>query len=240
MTSNLLFLALLPGILIIIFVIRKDKVEKEPLSLIIKLLIFGCLSCVPAVFLENFVSAFGPGGKEGDVAYSLYTAFVVAGLCEELCKYALLRLGTWRNRSFNYRFDGIVYGTAVAIGFALLENVLYVAEGGISVAVSRGLMSVPLHAFCGVFMGIFYGAAKKDSITGQRSKSAGNSFMAFFIPFLIHGVYDFLAFMQTGGTTIALLAFVVAMYFVGVKYINKYSREDWCAGFYQERLSRDR
>ena len=238
MTSRLLLLALLPGILIIIFIIKKDKVEKEPPGLIIKLLIFGCLSCIPAIFLENFITPFGPGGQEGDVAYSLYTAFVVAALCEELCKFALLKLGSWRNRNFNYRFDGIVYGTAVAIGFALLENVLYVAQGGISVAISRGLMAVPLHAFCGLFMGIFYGAAKKNSIMKERSKSAGNTFMALFVPFLIHGIYDFLAFMQTNGTMILLLVFVVVMYIIGIKYINKFSREDWCAAFYQEKLSR--
>lgn len=65
--------------------------------------------------------------------------FLVAGLCEELCKFLLLRLGSWKNRNFDYRFDGIVYGVAVAVGFALLENVMYVAQGGLETALMRGV-----------------------------------------------------------------------------------------------------
>ena len=159
-------LALLPGVIIIIYIFRKDKVEHEPIGLILKLLALGALSCIPAVILENLVTAFGPGYSEGTVEYAFFEAFCVAALCEELCKYGLLRLGSWKSRHFDFRFDAIVYGVSVAVGFALLENVLYVMEGGLQVALVRAVLSVPLHAFCGVFMGIFYGAAKKYSIMG--------------------------------------------------------------------------
>ena len=102
METNLLFLALLPGILIIIFIFRKDKVEHEPWSLIIKLLIFGAISCIPAVFAETFMESLAPGLVEGSVSYAIFNAFLVAALCEEICKFVLLRLGSWRNRNFVY------------------------------------------------------------------------------------------------------------------------------------------
>ena len=238
METYLLFLALLPGILIIIFIFRKDKVEHEPMSLIIKLLIFGAISCVPAVFLETFVTNQMPASfTEGTVAFALFMAFPCAALCEELCKYILLRLGSWRNRNFDYRFDGIVYGVCVAVGFALLENVMYVMEGGFYTALMRGVLAVPLHAFCGVFMGVYYGSAKRCSIEGQHGKAATETFKALFIPFMIHGIYDALAFMGEYGTTFVLLAFVLFMYIAAIKKVNKYSAEDWSAGFYRQTLA---
>lgn len=237
METNLLFLALLPGILIIIFIFRKDKVEHEPWPLIFKLVLFGAISCVPAIFAEQFMTAIGPSNDTNPIAFAVYEAFLVAALCEEVCKFLLLRLGSWRNKNFDYRFDGIVYGVAVAVGFALLENVMYVMEGGLYVALMRGVLAVPLHAFCGVFMGVFYGAAKRYSIEGKHSQSVKATLLALIVPMIIHGIYDSLAFMGEYGTTIILLAFVLFMYIVAVKVVNKYSREDWSAAFYRQNLS---
>ncbi len=236
METYLLFLALLPGILIIIFIFRKDKVEHEPVSLIVKLVIFGAISCIPAVFAETFIGSYVPFA-EGSVGFAVFNAFVVAALCEEVCKYLLLRIGSWRNRNFDYRFDGIVYGVSVAVGFALLENVLYVMDGGLYVALMRGVLAVPLHAFCGVFMGIYYGAAKRYSIEGDHGKAMTETFKALIIPILIHGIYDSLAFLGEYGTTIVLLGFVLFMYIVAVKKVNQYSAEDWSASFYMQSLS---
>ena len=233
MEMYLLFLALIPGILIIIYIFRKDKVESEPLSLIVRLLILGAVSCIPAIFAETFMgSLIPPGLTEGSVGYAVFNAFLVAALCEEVCKFVLLWLGSWRNKNYNYRFDGIVYGVSVAVGFALLENVMYVLQGGLYVALMRGILAVPLHAFCGVFMGVHYGAAKRYSIEGQHGKAMVSIFFALLTPFIIHGVYDSLAFMGEYGTTFILLAFVLFMYITAIKVVNKYSREDWHAGFY--------
>ena len=237
MERELLFLALLPGIIIIIYIFTKDKVEHEPWSLIFKLLIFGAISCIPAMFLEMFISVNMPDLPADSLAFAVSNAFIVAALCEETCKYVLLRLGSWRNKHFDYRFDGIVYGVSVAVGFALLENVLYVMDGGLEVALMRGVMAVPLHAFCGVFMGIYYGAAKRYSIEGQHSKAHQETLKALLIPILIHGIYDSLAFMGTYAASILLLAFVIFMYIVAAKRVNQYSKEDWSAGFYVSKLS---
>ena len=114
---------------------------------------------------------------------------------------------------------------------------MYVMEGGFYVALMRGVLAVPLHAFCGVFMGVFYGAAKRYSIEGKHSQSVKATLLALIVPMIIHGIYDSLAFMGEYGTTIILLAFVLFMYIVAVKVVNKYSREDWSAAFYRQNLS---
>ena len=232
MAHTLLFLALIPGIIIIIYISRKDKVEHEPTSLICRLVILGAVSCAPAVFLELFISGHGPVFPEGSLEFAVFEAFCVAAFCEELCKFGLLWFGSWRNRNFDYRFDGIVYGVCVAVGFALLENVMYVMDSGIETAIMRGILAVPLHAFCGVFMGIFYGAAKKASIEGNSGTSIACIIMSLIVPMLIHGIYDTLAFVNHSIASTILLAFVAFMYFIAIKYVNKYSRDDWKSAFY--------
>ena len=231
-TDILTFLALLPGIVIIIYVFRKDTVEKEPWSLIIKLLLFGALSCLPAAFVENYVTYLLPQFSPGTIAYAITEAFLVAALWEELFKFIFLKLGSWKNRNFDYRFDGVMYGVSVAVGFALLENLMYVATGGIGTALVRMVLAVPLHAFCGVFMGSFYSYSKLAEINGKPGAKAGFTLLALLAPMIIHGIYDSLAFMETNAASIALLVFVVIMYIVAVRHLKGMSKQDWQCGFY--------
>ena len=230
--NGLAMLAILPGIIIIIYIYKKDKVEKEPWRLILKLMFFGALSCIPASFMESVIDGAMPNYPEGSLAYALSMAFVSAAFCEELCKYAFLRFGAWRNPEFGYRFDGIVYGVAVAVGFAILENVLYVTQYGFYTGLVRAVMAVPLHAFCGVFMGIFFGAAKQAQVKGKGTLKF--TLLALIVPMVIHGIYDTLAFLGNSTASIVLLAFVVLMYIVSVHFIRKFSRDDWKSGFYPE------
>lgn len=234
-TNGLVFLALLPGLLIIYYVYKMDKVEKEPWGLIFRLMLFGALSCIPAAFMENAIAGFMPAYPPGSLSYALSMAFVSAAFCEELCKFVFLRFGTWNNPNFGYRFDGIIYGVAVAVGFAVLENILYVMQGGLYVALMRGVMAVPLHSFCGLFMGVFFGAAKDAQIKGKRS--AKFMALALIVPMLIHGVYDTLAFLGSASASIVLLAFVLVMYIVSIRCLKKYSKDDASSAFYSEASS---
>ena len=232
MDNRLMMLAILPGILIIIYIYRMDKVEKEPWPLILKLMLFGTLSCVPASFMESAIESSVIMGPEGSLSYAVTNAFLVAALCEEICKYLFLRFGAWNNREFGYRFDGIVYGVAVAVGFAVLENILYVMQYGFYTAIVRAVMAVPLHAFCGVFMGIFFGAAKQAQVQGRSTIKF--TFLALIVPMLIHGIYDSLAFLGSTEASVVLLAFVLAMYIVSIRVIRRFSRDDWSSGFYPD------
>ena len=102
---SLVSLAMLPGILIILYIFRKDKVEREPVNLMVKMVVLGALSCVPAAFLEGWIENYLPQYPEGSLGYAMTISFLSAGLIEELCKFAFLRIGIWKNREFDYRFD---------------------------------------------------------------------------------------------------------------------------------------
>ena len=229
--DTLVCLALLPGILIIIYIIRKDKVEKEPRGLVLKLVLFGALSCLPAIFFETFMEG-GMPINANSFQTAVYDAFLVAALCEEICKFGLMFLGSWWSKAFNYRFDGIVYGVCVAVGFAMLENVEYVLAYGFETAIVRAFLAVPLHAFCGVFMGVFYSYMKKASIDGRPAGVIGFLILTLGVPMLIHGVYDTMAMWGIAEAQIGLLVFVVILYIVGIAVIRKMSREDFHAGLY--------
>ena len=231
--SNLMALAIVPGLLIIIYVYRKDKVEKEPIRMIIRLILFGVLSCFAAGFLESLESAFLPQYEQGTLEYALLTAFAMAALVEEIVKYLATRLGSWRYPGFNYRFDGIVYAVSAAVGFAVYENITYVAMYGLETAIVRAFTAVPLHAFCGVFMGVFYSYEKKSAILGEKGKRLLFKLLALIVPMLIHGTYDTFAFLGEPGT-IPLLVFVVILYIAAITTIRKLSKADYRSGFYPE------
>ena len=229
---SLVSLAMLPGILIIIYIFKKDKVEKEPVNLIVKMVVLGALSCVPAAFLEGWADNLLPQYPEGSLGYAISISFLSAGLIEEFCKFAFLRAGIWRNREFDYSFDGVVYGVSVAAGFAMLENILYVLDGGISVAITRAFLSVPLHAFCGAFMGAFFGMAKKHYVAGSRGSAAVCQLCAVIVPVVIHGIYDTFAFLNRSYASVCLLAFTALLYVIGITVINRLAKDDWKMAIY--------
>ncbi len=222
-------LAIIPGLLLIIYVYGKDKVEKEPIGLIIKIIICGILSCFAAGFLEEAESQVLPSYPEGSVEYAVQTSFLMAALVEETVKYIAMRIPTWRHPAFNYRFDGIVYGMSSAIGFAVYENIMYVAMYGFETGIVRAFTAVPLHAFCGAFMGAFYSYSKKASIMGKSPLPY--TILALLVPMLIHGTYDTFAFLGERGT-FPLLVLVVLLYIAAITMIRKMSKADYRAGFY--------
>lgn len=226
-------LAIIPGLLIIIYVYKKDKVEKEPVGLIIKIILLGVLSCFAAAYLEMFESQFLPQYPQGSLEYALTTSFCMAALVEEIVKFLAMKIGSWRYPGFNYRFDGIVYGVSAAVGFAIYENINYVAMYGLQTAIVRAFTAIPLHAFCGVFMGVIYSYSKKAAILGNRGASIGYTLLALLVPMLIHGTYDTFAFLGEQGT-IPLLVFVVILYIAAISTIKRMSAADYRAGFYPQ------
>ena len=155
-------------------------------------------------------------------------SFAVAALCEELVKYFFLRRTTWRSAAFDFQFDGIVYGVSVSLGFAALENVLYVLQSGMSTALLRAVTSVPGHAIFGVFMGYFYGYAKRAEVMGNASEARDYLALSVLVPLLLHGVYDFIAFsMEIAELWIVpFFLYIGLLYLIGLKRVNRSALED--------------
>ena len=226
--TMVLVAGLLPVAVLLFYIYSHDKIEKEPPGLLIKLLFFGCLSCIPAVILESVWTNFlqGIGMNPYSLIYILIENFLVVALAEEGSKRVLLQLGSWNNPAFNYVFDGVVYAVCVSLGFAGLENVLYIGGFGMDIAVIRGVAAVPLHCICGVFMGHYYGLEKTYTVRGMINEAKNAKLMGLLIPILIHGFYDFAASIGNETFVYIWLIFVVVMDIIAIRSIKKYSRLD--------------
>ena len=143
MIDPLTFIALLPAVVLVVYICRKDRTDKEPPALLAKLLGFGALSCLPAIVVELILSAIIERLNVRNVYLGYFLeAFVVAGLTEETCKFLFLRT-TWRSPAFDFQFDAIVYAVMVALGFAAFENVKYVYSYGFATGLVRAVTAVP-------------------------------------------------------------------------------------------------
>ncbi|MBR5292957.1 MAG: PrsW family intramembrane metalloprotease [Clostridia bacterium] len=219
--------ALLPAYFLMRYIYRMDKVEKEPVRLLFSLVIMGVVAAAIASAAEGIgMKVLGSFVSPNSRAYVILLAFVVVGAVEEGAKFLLLRRRTWNELNFNYRFDGIVYAVFVSLGFAAIENVIYVLGYGLSVAPMRALLAVPGHMAFGVFMGVFYGRAKICDLRGDREGTKENLICAYLSATLLHGFYDACVMMGTTLSTIIFVAFVIVMYRWVRSLIKKESATD--------------
>ena len=136
--------AVIPAIVLLRFVYKEDRLDKESPGLLLSLVIFGILSTFAAIVTEQIGEAIlGILLPQSSTAYNVLLYFVVVALSEEGFKYLLLKKRTWYSSEFNCQFDGVVYAVFVALGFALWENISYVLMYGLGTAAVRAVTAVP-------------------------------------------------------------------------------------------------
>lgn len=214
--------ALLPPLILLRVVYRMDTVESEPGELLRSLFLRGVLAMVPIFFLELACDQFVDFFPFGSLAYLFLSYFVVPGFVEEGVKYRVLYGRTWNDGNFDYRFDAVVYAVFVSLGFAAVENIMYVMTTGFGTAVMRALFSIPGHAMFGVVMGVGYGAAKALEAQGEPHRAALRRRRAWIAAAILHGFYDFL---------LVGFGWVFYLYFLGmlilvVRLLKRCSGED--------------
>lgn len=206
---SLLALALAPGAAIILYIYLKDKHEREPLLLLLISFFYGILSTAITLLISVPVNMFILT-KEGDVVEQFFNAFFKVALIEEFSKFVFVRFILYNNKNFNEPFDGIVYAVMVSMGFATLENVLYVFQYGFTTGILRMFTAVPAHATFGVLMGYFLGRAKFT-----HSKELYFSIIALSVATIFHGSYDYFWFIAeaknvwTGIWLVAIASLIV-------------------------------
>lgn len=223
----LLFLAVIPVVVILTYIYRKDK-NKEPGGLLVLLFLMGIASCFMVLFVSDLVFKIFPFMNEGTEYMTFFEvmayAFIGVALVEEFCKFFMTFIGAYRNKAYDEVYDGIVYAVYVSLGFAFFENLLYVfTNQSIGVGIARGLLAVPGHACDAVFMGYYLSVSKVYSLQGKKNLEIKNLLFSILIPTILHGIYDFCLF--TGNTLfiILFLVFVVFMYIGSLKKIKQLS-----------------
>ncbi|MEO0019168.1 MAG: PrsW family glutamic-type intramembrane protease [candidate division WOR-3 bacterium] len=190
----LLILAILPGLGLLLFFYFRDRYKKEPLWPIFLAFILGAFILLPASATANLVQRLtGWYYRKPDLLTIFLGSFFIAGLIEEGWKFFVVRLYCYNRPEFDEPYDGIMYSTAVALGFATIENILYVFSpsllGGLRTGILRAFLAVPSHAFYGVLMGYFLGEAKFAKTTAEENLFA---LIGLGLAIVAHGIYDFL------------------------------------------------
>ena len=188
---NLLVAAITPVMVIIFYINIKDKFEKEPKKLLLYNFLFGAIVSVLISFILYTLYDYTlPPSDEYSVWQQFLKAFLIVALIEEFSKYIIVRYYAQPKKEFNEPFDGIIYAVMVSMGFAAVENVMYVFEGGLQTALLRAFTAIPAHATFGVLMGYFMGKAKFS-----KQKYLWN-LVGLLTAIIFHGAYDFFLFIN--------------------------------------------
>ena len=209
-TIIILTAALLPAILLWLYIWKKDK-QKEPTSWLVKTVLWGVAIIIPVAILESGVETmlFGECGKPTSLFGTTTMAFAVAALPEEAFKLFALWMVLRKNPYFDEHFDGIVYAVCVGLGFAAFENIMYVfgEEDWFSTAIVRALLAVPGHYAFAILMGYYY------SVYHFVDHSPKVAACVLLVPVLAHGTYDALAMSGIVSPVVGGLSSFVLIYF---------------------------
>ncbi|MFC0188516.1 glutamic-type intramembrane protease PrsW [Fictibacillus aquaticus] len=201
--------AVAPAIALLSFFYLKDKYETEPLSMVVRVYLFGLLLVFPVMVLQY-------GFEEELHIAGWVKAFFVSGLFEEFLKWFLVFYSAYLHAEFNEPYDGIVYSTALSLGFASLENVFYLSTYGIQEAFWRALLPVSGHALFGVIMGYYLGRAKFSRGKKQRMLLL----LSLFLPALLHGVYNYILMTAQEDMFLAIIPFMVFLWWLGLRKVK--------------------
>lgn len=207
---TLLISSIFPVVIFLYMIYQKDH-EKEPISLLFKCLLGGCLSTLLSLLMSIPLGAIS-GVFPGAFLSSIHQSFLEAAIPEELGKFGILYFLIWKSRELDHSYDGIVYSVFVSLGFALIENILYVFEGGFSVAIARAILAVPGHGLFGVMMGYYFSLARFHEGRKRREFLIKSLVM----PILFHGAYDFLLFYMGASSENILLVIFLLILFAGL------------------------
>ena len=215
-TVAVLVVSMAPALAFLVLILALDRREPEPLALVLEVLGLGAASAVVAAVLELLLEGlplFGVPGMAGAAA----VAFLQVAPVEEACKLAVVLLFAWRKPSFNEENDGIVYTGAAAIGFALLENIIYVARFGLGTGAARAFSAIPLHVFTAVLVGLAVGRARFAASRVARGRLVLGGFA---LAWVVHGLYDLLA-LSGSALVLLLLPLLAGLAAFGILALKK-------------------
>lgn len=221
MKIYILILAMLPVSFFIAWIYLKDKYEKEPPLKLIGYFVLGILVSILAILLELHFSKlnifFG-------LVSDLYTAFFVAAFIEEGLKFIVLMPILLKDKDFNEKLDGMIYSIFLSLGFATIENIIYLMRERLDLSfelgITRGLISIPSHVMFAITMGYYISRYKFSKEDSEKIKYL---VYAIIIPILLHGVFDFILMIGYRWAIIVFIVYIIFLWKVNLDKLDRYT-----------------
>lgn len=211
--------AVAPGVALLSYFYLRDKYEAEPIGLVIRIFAYGAFLVLPIMLIEFALQ------RQALFSHSWEKSFLLAGFLEEFVKWAVLYFVVFRHAEFTERYDGIVYGVSLSLGFATVENIFYLFAFGIHQAFFRAVLPVSSHALFGVIMGYYLGKAKFSS--GEKRRKA--LVLSLTTVVLLHGVYDYILSVSQHWVYL-IIPFMVYLWFSSLRKVKLAHLEQRKAG----------
>ncbi|EMA33441.1 PrsW family intramembrane metalloprotease [Haloarcula japonica] len=222
--AGMAILSAVPALGLAAYIYYADVTTQEPLTLLVGTFLLGVLFAGFAGVLNGFlgepVQIIGSGFGLVPFLGQVFVFFLIVGPVEETVKLLAVRLYAFRDNRFDAVVDGAVYGAAAGLGFATIENALYItqnaemATGTVELlAASSNITAVralagPGHVIYSAFAGYYLGLAKFNPDDAGPIVLKG-----LLIASLIHAVYNTLAGPVTAiVATIYNVDFLVAFF----------------------------
>lgn len=207
-------LSIVPGFIIYYWLKKKNLLDRNYKKVYLKIFVLGAITVISACELEEIGSEILlTMMDENSLHYIYYDNFLVTSFSEEVGKFIvmLLSIKLLKNKSES---NFIVAGIFVGLGFGIAENILYSLDTDVFAMIIRAIYCVPGHALYGLYMGYFlYLAYFKKHILK-------NVFLAFFIPFLHHGIYDFCLSSDIDSLMLWTLIYNLVLYYYAIKLLQ--------------------
>lgn len=221
----LLVIASLPVILLCMYIYKHDK-DKEPKKLLKKIFLYGIASVIPIIILEEIVAVILPTEDNSNLIKLFIAVFVGVGLIEEGAKWVVTNKCIYNDGEFNHAYDAIVYAVFASLGFALVENILYVLSLGAGTGVLRALITVPSHACDGIFMGYFIGKSKQSSYNGNQKEANIYMLLSLLVPIIAHTLFDYFILSKSNILIVIFFIYTIIMYIICFILVRKVAKID--------------
>lgn len=207
--------ALAPAMALFSYVYLRDSFSRGAMFLVLRIFIIGALLVLPISVIQFAFT------EEAILAHSFLKAFLLYGLIEEGLKWLMLFIFAYQHGQLKQPIDGIVFGVALSLGFASVENSLYMIAYGFDYVLPRTLLPTTAHAVYGIIMGYYVGRAKY-----HPSKKQLFLFLAAVLPMILHGSYDYIL-MDFGHYFLYLMIpFMIALWLLAIWKIKKANKLD--------------
>ncbi|MEG2245892.1 MAG: PrsW family glutamic-type intramembrane protease [Peptostreptococcaceae bacterium] len=222
MKVDLLIISIAPSLTFLIWAYIKDKYEKEPIRFLGKLFFIGTLISIPAIIIEDMLIKIN---IDNEYLNLLYIAFIVAAFTEEILKVIVLISYTLKSKYYTEKLDGIVYSIFITLGFATIENIIYIfGESYLNVfevGLSRAIISIPAHIMFSITMGYYLSIYKfsKEKMNIKKIYLLN----VILIPVILHGLFDFLLMLKTSWSTVVFLIYLIYLWKINLDKFDEYT-----------------